>query len=139
MMKLYINVILMTVICIVGFMVIKPVSAHAQWTAEELKKNDAAPAASGRELLFVVLLDKAGERSAHYQLVNEHSDCVLLLTKFRETAQRGLPVVFTFLAPPQVTGNVLAAACIAPEILSPAHAGLFSARLPTSRERKKPL
>jgi len=37
------------------------------------------------------------------------------MAKFREQAQRGLPIILTFEAPPKVIGKVLEAVCIPPD------------------------
>jgi len=72
-----------------------------------------ASAASARDLLLAVIQGKDGKPQAHYQLIQ--GECALLITKFREQAQRGLPIVLTFEAPPKVTGKVLEAVCILPD------------------------
>lgn len=72
-----------------------------------------ASAASAKDVLLAILQIKDGKTEAHYQLVQ--GDCALIITKFREQAQRGLSITLTFEASPKVTGKVLEAVCILPD------------------------
>jgi hypothetical protein len=71
-----------------------------------------ASTAAAKDVLFVVLEEDDGTRSAHHQL---SSNCSEFLEGFRKATKDGSPVTLTFQAPPKVTGRVLEAYCILPD------------------------
>jgi hypothetical protein len=70
--------------------------------------------AEQRDVLFVVLEDDNGQKSAHYQQ-SPHESCSKFLAEFRKATRNHSRITLTFEAPPKVTGRVLEAYCVRPD------------------------